>query len=90
MSRHKEGFVVIEVPLKGKSDELIEAVRVAAYRLLAPEQLLGSIVVLTDHPGSRIRIDGNIVGVSPLNAAHPRTASGRTYSPRRGKRVRPF
>lgn len=53
-------------PLRGNPDELIEAMRVAAYRLLAPEQLLGSLSVLTDIVGATVRLDGNEVGKTPL------------------------
>jgi hypothetical protein len=35
-------------PLRGSPDDLIEGVRVAAYRLLAPAQLHGSIQIQTD------------------------------------------
>jgi TolB-like protein len=53
-------------PLRGNPDELIEAMRVAAYRLLAPEQLLGSISVLSDLVGARVLLDGKEVGATPL------------------------
>lgn len=54
-------------PLRGNPDELIEAMRVAAYRLLAPEQLLGSISVLSDMVGARVVLDGKEVGTTPLS-----------------------
>jgi hypothetical protein len=53
-------------PLRGSPDELIEAIRVAAYRLLAPEQLHGSIVVLTDLVGADVQLDGKPAGKTPL------------------------
>jgi hypothetical protein len=53
-------------PLRGSPDELIEAVRVAAYRLLAPEQLKGSITVLTDLVGATVSVDGAPTGSTPL------------------------
>ncbi|MBP8806081.1 MAG: PEGA domain-containing protein [Kofleriaceae bacterium] len=53
-------------PLRGSPDELIEAIRVAAYRLLAPEQLYGSVVVLTDLLGATVELDGKTAGVTPL------------------------
>jgi hypothetical protein len=53
-------------PLRGNPDELIEAVRVAAYRLLAPERLLGSISILADISGAEVRLDGRPVGHTPL------------------------
>lgn len=53
-------------PLRGSPDELIEAIRVAAYRLLAPDQLHGSVVVLTDLVGADVALDGKSVGKTPL------------------------
>jgi hypothetical protein len=53
-------------PLRGSPDELIEAIRVAAYGLLAPEQLYGSIVVLSDLVGAEVSVDGASVGKTPL------------------------
>ena len=53
-------------PLRGNPDELIDAVRVAAYRLLAPERLLGGILVLADLPGAEVKLDGAPVGKTPL------------------------
>ena len=53
-------------PLRGSPDELIEGVRVAAYRLLAPDQLHGSIQVQTDLVGAEVRLDGKLLGKTPL------------------------
>jgi PEGA domain len=53
-------------PLRGNPDELIDSVRVAAYRLLAPGRLLGSISVLADIAGARVLIDGRTAGTTPL------------------------
>lgn len=53
-------------PLRGSPDELIEAVRVAAYRLLAPDKLRGAITILADVAGADVRIDGTSVGKTPL------------------------
>jgi hypothetical protein len=53
-------------PLRGQPDELIEGVRVAAYRLLAPGQLHGAIQVQTDLVGASVQLDGNDVGKTPL------------------------
>jgi TolB-like protein len=53
-------------PLRGNPDELIEAVRVSAYRLLAPEKLTGSITLLADVKGASVIVDGKIVGATPL------------------------
>lgn len=55
-------------PLRGTPDDLIDSVRVAAYRLLAPEQLHGSISVLSDLIGADVSIDGKRVGTTPLPA----------------------
>lgn len=49
-------------PLRGSPDELIEAVRVAAYSLLAPDQLYGSIAVLSDIVGATVSLDGKPAG----------------------------
>ena len=53
-------------PLKGTPDELIEGVRVAAYSLLAPDQLHGSLQVQSDLVGATVTIDGKPVGKTPL------------------------
>ncbi len=55
-------------PLRGESDELIEPIRVAAYRLLAPDELHGSIAVLADLKGARVELDGKVMGMTPLTA----------------------
>jgi hypothetical protein len=53
-------------PLRGQPDELIEGVRVAAYRLLAPDQLHGAIQLQTDVVGAEVRLDGAALGTTPL------------------------
>lgn len=53
-------------PLRGQPDELIEGVRVAAYRLLAPSQLHGAIQVQTDIVGADVQLDGKSLGKTPL------------------------
>jgi hypothetical protein len=53
-------------PLRGQPDELIEGVRVAAYRLLAPGQLHGAIQIQTDLIGAQVRLDGELRGTTPL------------------------
>lgn len=53
-------------PLRGSPDELIEGMRVAAYKLLAPEQLHGSIQVQTDMVGAEVRLDDKAIGKTPL------------------------
>lgn len=59
----------ISETLSGEREQLIEAVRVAAYRLLRPEQLRGSLQVLVNIAGATIYLDGQRMGVSPLRAA---------------------
>jgi hypothetical protein len=56
-------------PMSGQAEQLIEAVRVAAYRLLAPERLKGDLQVLVSIPGAAIFVDGRRVGESPLRSA---------------------
>jgi PEGA domain-containing protein len=53
-------------PLRGQPDELIEGVRVAAYRLLAPDQLHGAIQVQTDVVGAEVQLDDKPLGKTPL------------------------
>jgi hypothetical protein len=53
-------------PLKGTPDELIEGVRVAAYSLLAPDQLHGSLQFQSDLVGAEVTLDGKAVGKTPL------------------------
>jgi hypothetical protein len=53
-------------PLRGQPDELIEGVRVAAYRLLAPAQLHGAIQIQTDLVGADVELDGAAIGKTPL------------------------
>jgi hypothetical protein len=53
-------------PLRGSPDELIEGVRVAAYKLLAPNQLYGTIQVQTDLVGAEVALDGKPIGKTPL------------------------
>ena len=63
-------------PLRGSPDELIDAIRVAAYRLLAPDQLHGSIVVLSDLIGAAVLVDGQRIGMTPLPGPIARVALG--------------
>ena len=53
-------------PLRGSPDELIEGVRVAAYRLLAPQQIHGALQIQSDLVGAEVTLDGNSVGKTPL------------------------
>jgi len=63
-------------PLRGNPDELIDSVRVAAYRLLAPERLLGAISVLADIVGAAVVLDGRAVGTTPLARPIPNLSLG--------------
>jgi hypothetical protein len=56
----------VEEPLSGSPDELIEAVRVAAYRLYAPARLIGSVAILADVAGADVYLDGKKLGRTPL------------------------
>jgi PEGA domain len=53
-------------PLRGNADELIDAVRVAAYELAAPEKLLGSLAILSDVAGAEVLLDKKPVGRTPM------------------------
>lgn len=53
-------------PLRGSPDDLIEGVRVAAYKLLAPGQLHGSLQVQSDLVGASVELDGKAIGKTPL------------------------
>jgi hypothetical protein len=53
-------------PLRGSPDDLIEGVRVAAYKLLAPDQIHGSIQIQTDIVGAEVQLDGKGLGKTPL------------------------
>jgi hypothetical protein len=53
-------------PLRGSPDDLIEGVRVAAYKLLAPDQLHGAIQIQTDLVGAAVELDTRAVGKTPL------------------------
>jgi PEGA domain len=63
-------------PLRGTPDDLIDTVRVAAYRLLAPDQLHGSISVLSDLVGGEVFVDGKRVGTTPLPGPVAKLALG--------------
>jgi hypothetical protein len=60
----------IQEPISGRPDELIEAVRVAAYGLVAPERLRGAVAVLADQPGANVFLDGELLGKTPLPTVH--------------------
>ncbi len=53
-------------PLRGGPDDLIDGVRVAAYRLLAPNQLHGALQIQSDLVGATVELDGKPIGKTPL------------------------
>src|SRR3954451_7422204 len=56
----------VTAPLRGSPEELIDSIRVAAFRLVAPERLVGNIAILSDVPGANVMLDGVDVGKTPL------------------------
>jgi hypothetical protein len=58
----------VSATLTGSPEELIDEIRVAAYRLVAPERLVGSIAILSDVPRATVTLDGVTVGQTPLPA----------------------
>lgn len=56
----------IQETISGQPDELIEAVRVAAYRMIAPERLRGALEVLANVSGAEVLLDGRSLGQTPL------------------------
>ncbi|MBK8480790.1 MAG: PEGA domain-containing protein [Proteobacteria bacterium] len=56
--------------LNGAPDRLIEAIRLAAFRLVAPERLRGSLNVQVGVPGAAVYLDGRLLGHSPLAPQH--------------------
>lgn len=55
-----------QVQVSGSRDALIPEVRLAAYRLLAPERVRGSLMVDCDVAGATVEVDGAISGTTPL------------------------
>jgi hypothetical protein len=56
----------VTATLSGSPEELIDEIRVAAFRLVAPERLVGNIAILSDVPGAHVTLDGVEVGKTPL------------------------
>lgn len=56
----------IQETMSGRADQLIEAVRVAAYRLVAPERLRGALNVQVTVTGADVYLDGRWLGKSPV------------------------
>jgi len=53
-------------PLRGSPDDLIEGVRVAAYKLLAPGQLHCAVQIQSDIIGADVALDEHEIGKTPL------------------------
>ncbi len=60
------GDAISSEPLRGEPDQLIEAVRMAAYTMLAPAQVRGEIMILTDLVGAAVKLDDEQVATTPL------------------------
>jgi hypothetical protein len=58
----------VTATLRGSPEELIDEIRVAAVRLVAPERLVGSVAILSDVPDATVTLDGIDVGKTPLAA----------------------
>jgi hypothetical protein len=58
----------VTATLTGSPEELIDEIRVAAFRLVAPERLVGNVAILSDVPGAAVILDGIDVGKTPLPA----------------------
>jgi hypothetical protein len=56
----------VSATLRGSSEELIQEIRVALVRLVAPERLVGQIAILSDVSGAQVALDGKAVGTTPL------------------------
>jgi len=68
-------------PLRGSPDDLIEGVRVAAYKLLAPDQIHGAVQIQSDLVGAEVSLDGKVRGKTPLpnNGVLARLALGKHH-----------
>jgi len=62
----QQGDPISSEPLRGSPDQLIVAVRAAAYTLLAPDQVRGSIMILTDLVGASVKLNGEQRATTPL------------------------
>lgn len=52
--------------IAGSRDKLIPEVRLAAFKLVAPDKILGTLEVDIDVPGVLVEIDGKELGTTPL------------------------
>ena len=65
-----------KINLSGSRDQLIPEIRLAAFRLLAPEQIVGQLAVQLDLVGVHVWVDGSERGITPLPAALTGLAPG--------------
>ncbi len=56
----------VAATLRGSPSDLIDEIRVAAFRLVAPERLVGQVAVLSDVANATVEIDERSVGLTPL------------------------
>ena len=63
--------------ISGHRDLLIPEVRIATYKLLAPDRIRGSLLVEIDIEGVEIEIDGEKVGTTPLTEPIENLTPGR-------------
>ncbi|MEZ4269929.1 MAG: PEGA domain-containing protein [Myxococcota bacterium] len=56
-----------QATISGNRDLLIPEMRLAAFRLIAPELITGSLFVEIDVEGVEVQIDGQVVGMTPLS-----------------------
>jgi hypothetical protein len=52
--------------LSGDRKQLLEQIRILLYKLVAPNRLLGELVLEMDLPGADVYIDGEHIGKTPL------------------------
>jgi len=57
----------VTATLRGSQEELIEEIRVAAFRLVAPEKIRGNIAILSDVAGAKVELDGRPLGITPIS-----------------------
>jgi hypothetical protein len=69
-ARQRREIRRVQETISGEPDQLIEAIRVAAYGLLAPSRLRGGLKVLATVAGADVLLDGRWLGKTPLPAQH--------------------
>ena len=63
--------------ISGNRNLLIPELRLAAFRLVAPRKILGSLLVTIDLDGVKILLDKKEVGITPLKEAIPNLKPGK-------------